>query len=531
MTRIWRFLTSVKVAITLGAAILLSALVATLLKPEAAGPKVYHAKWFLVLLGAFAVNLVCCAIQRLRYLKFATLGSFLSHLGALTILGGAAAGGIWGVEGYVELKPGQETDRFFSEDGKKTYSLPFRLSLERFSLDLYPPRLWVFDSERPDGKKTTDHPAKKGSVVSAGEVRFTVVETYENYRLDSEVAEVPDGRPAIRVELRDPQDKVAFDDWIFDRGAGIVYLGDPSALEKRPEEEGSLFVRLRDVGITRVFPLDAANPFHVSDQFTLRIEKATLDYSKADQPNDRLTPVNPALLVRISGPSGDENRWIFAKFPQYAEQHSVTYKNLSLIYDFPDDDQPERARICTIQGRQELYLPATRERSPLEPDRATSLGPEGFKLTLREFAPSRAIVRKESDAGGGLLRPAVKLRIQAPDEDREVVLELRQSVFAKESRVAVAYGYDEGLVGDIRNFESRVRAGNVTATISVNHPLSRQGYRIYQNAYKPREGGAWRPAFRIVKDPGLPWIYAGFVLLGVGLLYAAVVRPILRRKS
>jgi len=56
-----------------------------------------------------------------------------------------------------------------------------------------------------------------------------------------------------------------------------------------------------------------------------------------------------------------------------------------------------------------------------------------------------------------------------------------------------------------------VRAGEV----KVNHPLRHGGFTLYQAAYDPRDGKA--SVLEAARDPGVPVVYAGFILLMIGL--------------
>ncbi|MBI2901770.1 MAG: cytochrome c biogenesis protein ResB [Planctomycetes bacterium] len=305
----WKFLTSAKLAVFLGGSILAAGLAGTLLGGGVAATRVYRAPWFLLLLGAFGVNLLACSIQRARFLRPPTAGSFVSHVGALLILAGAAIGGLWGAAGNSPLPMPEETplDRIASDDGKSEHVLPFQIVIEKFSLDLYPPRLWVLD---------------------------------------------------------------------------------------RGQEES-----------------------HV---------------------------VRPGLSVR----SGE------------------------------------------------------------------------FELTAEAVTEG----------------PVVRLRIRGRGKDRIATLLLGDRWTAEDADFSIVYDYRAGYAGDIRSFDSRIRIvenGQVvkTETVSVNRPLVHKGYRIYQNAHLDASGPRWRPALRIVRDPGIPVVYVGFGVLGIGLLYASFVRPLLRRRT
>jgi cytochrome c biogenesis protein ResB len=56
----------------------------------------------------------------------------------------------------------------------------------------------------------------------------------------------------------------------------------------------------------------------------------------------------------------------------------------------------------------------------------------------------------------------------------------------------------------------------VRSAIIVNRPLTFKGYSFYQSFYDP-VAGAWT-GIEVVRDPGVPFMYAGFALLNVGIL-------------
>ncbi len=74
----------------------------------------------------------------------------------------------------------------------------------------------------------------------------------------------------------------------------------------------------------------------------------------------------------------------------------------------------------------------------------------------------------------------------------------------------------------IKEFRCRVAViedGNrvaLTKEIRVNHPLQYKGYAFYQSGYNPKDPD-WT-GLEISRDPGLPLVYAGFLLLNAGVI-------------
>ena len=63
------------------------------------------------------------------------------------------------------------------------------------------------------------------------------------------------------------------------------------------------------------------------------------------------------------------------------------------------------------------------------------------------------------------------------------------------------------------------------ATLAVNSPLSYGGYTFYQyQAGYDRMGGAWT-SLLVVRDPGVPLVFAGFAAMLAGIFLGLYVWP------
>lgn len=80
----------------------------------------------------------------------------------------------------------------------------------------------------------------------------------------------------------------------------------------------------------------------------------------------------------------------------------------------------------------------------------------------------------------------------------------------------------------IKSFKSTVEVvenGGVvcTRTIEVNSPFSWKGFTFYQVSYNPEDLAY--SALQVVRDPGVPIVYAGFILMMAGLTLVFCVGP------
>lgn len=68
----------------------------------------------------------------------------------------------------------------------------------------------------------------------------------------------------------------------------------------------------------------------------------------------------------------------------------------------------------------------------------------------------------------------------------------------------------------------------ITSPVMVNAPLTYKGYKFYQSNYNPENPDY--SGILIVKDPGLPLVYIGFILICSGIIYIFYVKPKLIEK-
>jgi hypothetical protein len=83
-------------------------------------------------------------------------------------------------------------------------------------------------------------------------------------------------------------------------------------------------------------------------------------------------------------------------------------------------------------------------------------------------------------------------------------------------------------------FESTVRVddpeqGTFEALISMNHPLHHRGYIFFQSSFV--EGRPMMSIFSVARAPGLPLVYLGTSLIGVGVVWMFYVKPWLARRQ
>jgi hypothetical protein len=139
----------------------------------------------------------------------------------------------------------------------------------------------------------------------------------------------------------------------------------------------------------------------------------------------------------------------------------------------------------------------------------------------------------ETDVGGSHIRvvgsrvvevpvrpgmPPVKKRIATVEVDGELG-EIAADVPFGNDKFALLYKPDSG---DVKLYQSKVtlldKEGNelVTQDVLVNHPLVYDGWWLYQSNWNPRN--LQYSGLHAVRDPGLPFAFAGLVILVLGVL-------------
>ena len=108
--RIFRFLASLKLAVTLLVVLIVATAIGTIYESrfdaKVARAYVYEAPWFNAWLILLGVNLACAAFSRYPWKRHHT-GFVITHAGIITLLIGAVVGRVWGIEGTMTLFEGQ----------------------------------------------------------------------------------------------------------------------------------------------------------------------------------------------------------------------------------------------------------------------------------------------------------------------------------------------------------------------------------------------------------------------------------------
>jgi hypothetical protein len=184
--------------------------------------------------------------------------------------------------------------------------------------------------------------------------------------------------------------------------------------------------------------------------------------------------------------------------------------------------KPEYLQIQTRNGRT--------WKLPVEIDTEYSLDPNfGTVTILRIFENFKITIDGDKkvaidDPNSGY-NPALEVRVKDPNGDvaTKYVFERFPGHIHPEDKFLLSYHRI------IRDYISRlqvIKEGKVLAEkdIEVNHPLHFGGYHFYQHSYDDKAGQY--TILQVVSDTGLPLIWAGYVMLCVGVFWHFWLRHI-----
>jgi hypothetical protein len=135
-----------------------------------------------------------------------------------------------------------------------------------------------------------------------------------------------------------------------------------------------------------------------------------------------------------------------------------------------------------------------------------------YQTPSREWRNPAVVVETETDG-----RPAETLATAAQP----------RGIFLREGRSALVF---EKRDKEVKAFLSHVTARQgdqlERAVISVNDPFDFGGWTLYQVNYNPED--PTYSGLEAVRDPGVLWVFVGFVLICLGVTYMLYVEPRLR---
>jgi hypothetical protein len=278
----------------------------------------------------------------------------------------------------------------------------------------------------------------------------------------------------------------------------------------------------------------------------------------------------PALHFLLQAPMATQEQWLVADDPQrsHLDLGMVSFGFHAAASDGQVKEllaQPEGANhlsfVAAPDGR--LLFAATAasgasKTGAVEPGHPVPTGWPAMGVTVDRFVPRGRLVRtvkpETPPAKEERRQAAVRLhvegpkgksapewvlwgeRVRVPYGDQAASLAYRSPEAALPFKVTLLKFSNEPYPGSrmASTFESTVRVedpeqGSFETLISMNHPLHHRGYVFFQSSFV--EGQPMMSIFSVARAPGLPLVYLGTTLIGLGIIWMFYVKPWLAKRQ
>jgi hypothetical protein len=277
-----------------------------------------------------------------------------------------------------------------------------------------------------------------------------------------------------------------------------------------------------------------------------------------------------ALHFRLQAPMATQEQWLVADDPQRSH---LDLGMVSFGFHAASSEEQAKELLGHAEGANHLSFVATPSGALLfaaaDASGATKTGavaagqpvPTGWPamgVTVDRFLPQARLVRtvkpETPPAKEERRQAAVRLHLEGPggkSEPEWVLWGERVRVAYGDQAASLAYRSPEAELpfkvtllkfnnepypGSrmASTFESTVRvedaeSGTFETLISMNHPLHHRGYIFFQSSFV--EGRPMMSIFSVARAPGLPLVYLGTTLMGIGIVWMFYVKPWLAKRQ
>ncbi|MBI2191675.1 MAG: cytochrome c biogenesis protein ResB [Planctomycetes bacterium] len=583
---LYRLLTSLPFAVTLlGTVLFLTALGTVILQggPAADYPSRYgkglggailalglddlfHTAWFNGLLVLLSISLALVVVRR-RAWRLPQCGFLLSHGGVILVLLGALVANVWGFKGFIDLHEGETVTEAVSMDRRtqemERRALNFSLRLDDFEIERHQPeyRFYVY---RMEGEKYRVlrslglRDSNGWAFLADSGAEFRVLRAFPDYYQEARVKVVPAGEGGPGLRIRSANDVLVEGRllWAGKPGRDQARLGDweqavrfvwdrptPDEEARMAEEgpEGHVLVVAGDgccpaeevaVKPGGRYPI-LMGRFHV--EVGSYMPDFVYDMETRQAATRSSAPNNPALFVsiRAEGESGVEtHRWLFAQMPDYGG-HGKAESGPALTYRHLPSTRPLQRELLVVgQSREvwELENGRVKDRTVLECEGRFPKMPD---YTFQFLESAREEI-EPATRSNEWKNPAVEIELRYGSHAESLLLQAMhgEPILLPDGRTLLSF---EPKPDDIKGYLSRLSVMDqgremVQKTIRVNDPLSYGGFLFYQANYRKED--STYSGIQVVRDPGLPLVWTGMVMMCLGVVFSFYVRPkILQRES
>lgn len=554
-SRLFRFLSSVRLAVPL--LLVLAAVVAigTLLESHysAAYAKlmIYDAGWFYALMALLGINILCAALSRLPWRRHHT-GFVITHLGMLIMLTGAFVTSRWGIDGQLRVQEGQNESRVELPGLELSVSLNdrmvSRLPVPRYVRPKSAGQLkWLgekvghgitFKSYQPFTMPAEEFVAAEGDANAAPAISFWLRSQFFN------TSEWLHARERADIELGPARLRM-----ILDNKTAARSLTATPELRVYSHPEGKLIRKTPLKTLTNRSSMIGSSRIQVVNV----LEQASVVGNRLIERGG--TGVNPALELQVSTPKGVFREVAYAHFPDFSlikdPEFPFRFEYVLGALVRPDTNLIEFHVATDGSVRVELY-----KRGQLvlaEPVKEGSLVETpwmGMKIVVARYLPHgvrKSMIRSLAEPPKGAMPPSA-FEVVVAGESLWVSEGDTLEFPSPEGTVKLSYGYKslnlpfsvhldrfvkEDYPGTDKalSFESHVRIpeANEASVISMNNPLVRAGFTLYQSSFQVLPDRPPLSILSVNQDPGRALKYLGGIVMSLGIVIYVLMRSRLRQ--
>ena len=583
---LFRWLASLQVAMVLIVLLAIVLAVATFLESagrEVAQWRVYHSQWFMALLVVVALNVLAATLIRFPW-GWRRFGFLVTHAGILVLLVGAMQTFQSGVDGQISLVEGETADRIMVTDreefvvaweGQKGFhgegpvhylfhagpvdwpegkSLDFGrlggmgLKVLKFYRHAQVAEQWVADEEGQGG------PALEFGLV--GKDRQTV---QREWLAPDEIGDEQSVGPARFRLLRATVDSMA-DDFLHPPAAdmdkeGVLSLHYEGRMYRIPV--GANLGKKVPVGKTKAF-------LEIVGYFPNGTPIGSGDF--VSQGNE---PQNPVVTLRVYLPGKNQplRQVAFAAKPLLSSKASTAescpikfwyhHPKVAVVSGVEFLQTPNRKLYCRI-ARNSTYQPGATVATGNE----IEMGAQ-FKVSVFQYLPKarREVTCQSLEPAAGMARaagPAALVQVTAGETTRQLWLKENdsnyglQSLSTPEGRLEIRFANEDiplGFVLKLKEFQRGRNPGGMgdasfsstvqlldhngrklgeDQQISMNEPLTRGKYTLYQSGFNQASSGKNISVFSVAYDPGQLLKYTGGIMVCAGSVLMFLTRALKR---
>ncbi len=509
----------------------------------------YKSWWFNSFLIILALSLTVCTVTRKR-LNWRELGFYMTHLGIVVILFGALIGDIAGVKGFIDFHIGERKGEInLIEKGfktSKTKRLGFDVELANFSLEEYVPEyrllLWKFSEKTNKFRAILSlKPEDRKKVKLSPNTVFYIKEYYPDFYFAHKVVKGGGDKlnPLLRISLKSKD------------GREEIFLNKEKRSYFSPDGEFAIhFSWEPDENLEKGVSFSTPKWRNLVEitikgkNYTLEVEKGTIfekdgyklkfidflphfiyDTEKKTAFSLSCEPKNPALRVEITGKNGEsQSVWIFGKVSGF-EKVSLFDGAIEIKYKFEEGSSGAKRHLFVYGSSKTLKILDEKSSKIEEFENPYTLQIDSREITIEEIFKNASIVSDFASKSTNPSNPAILLRIEGDDTREHLLIASNpEPIYLEDGDLAITF---ERKMEEIKDYRSKLRFFEKgypvkEVEIEVNKPFKFKGFAFYQSNYDPKD--LTYSGIEVVKDPGLGFVWLGFIMLSLGILHSFFIK-------